>query len=859
MKTKKSLFGIYLFLIFALMLFQAKKSSAVVFNLPNNIKTINVSIGADADISGRHVSRDGAELIPPDCFPSGKVGFEVIAPGGCDLALTQTEDNPVTSYGGGGLFGNSWQERIVSGGCGDLSITAYRRISTIRAGMFSKNTRDLVNLTYNFAYTDTALEGDHIINMTVGGSAGSCYDYPNVFGYPDGYPQLTYTYDDGSGNIVTEGPLAIAPWATPATNISVTLRFPEAASKYDLAISAGGGQEAVIIQSLENPLKVIVKEGENPKDDLDIAFSITQDPSNGKASFSETEILREVTIPTGPDGISQTLFKLGNKIGSYKVTASCAGDAQCEPQSVTFSVNALPAYLDRESPNDDPNLEAIIHTVSQPLDLAVKTQESSATANVIADVEINWSGEGPAPFSFPQQTLFTDTNGLSKITTLLIKPLNYLFTASSFDAEPSEEEFRVCGKLNINNWKQYEGGWENGVYDNTTLRIRASGCLLTAYAQILQYLGIDTDPAQLNTWLIGDNGFNPGGRIRPISMRNYSMTFDQSVLFETERAFSEELIDNELSSGKPVIAFLYSISSSPYSVAASSGSHFIVITGKCKDTYLVNDPGHGTWRIKTLDDYISELRRNYANPLFWRVRNVRTVNQLPDDFSYIGTSGRSPVHLLLTDPLGRKVGYNPSAPPYGWAMWDHYHEMPNSAYEPEGGLPVDPNDPHNRPPVVRELKIGPVEIRGDYKLEVVGTGDGIYHIDMLLINKNGEILLDSTSLGLASSNTKDHFSFSYDPLSSQPVPIIKNVTLMTLQKDLNTAFNIGLIDNQGIYNSLKKKIGAAISAQWRGKAKVIRNILQSFINELEAQRNKHIKDEAYQVLKNDVEVLLGPS
>ena len=67
----------------------------------------------------------------------------------------------------------------------------------------------------------------------------------------------------------------------------------------------------------------------------------------------------------------------------------------------------------------------------------------------------------------------------------------------------------------------------------------------------------------------------------------------------------------------------------------------------------------------------------------------------------------------------------------------------------------------------------------------------------------------------------------------------------------------GTVDNAGIANSLIKKLENAQKQLEKEKTKQAINLLNAFLNELEAQHGKHITDEVYTYLKEKVEGLIG--
>lgn len=71
------------------------------------------------------------------------------------------------------------------------------------------------------------------------------------------------------------------------------------------------------------------------------------------------------------------------------------------------------------------------------------------------------------------------------------------------------------------------------------------------------------------------------------------------------------------------------------------------------------------------------------------------------------------------------------------------------------------------------------------------------------------------------------------------------------------AFSLGWITNQGIENNLDAKLENAKKKLEQGNANAARNVLEAFINEVEAQNGKHLTSEAYGLMKYNVEYLIS--
>lgn len=90
------------------------------------------------------------------------------------------------------------------------------------------------------------------------------------------------------------------------------------------------------------------------------------------------------------------------------------------------------------------------------------------------------------------------------------------------------------------------------------------------------------------------------------------------------------------------------------------------------------------------------------------------------------------------------------------------------------------------------------------------------------------------------------------PLSFSPLAAID-----TLVSYKHQALTLGWITNQGVANSLDQKLENARKQLERGNNKAAKNILEALLNEVEAQKDKHLTSEAYALLKYNAEYLIS--
>jgi len=89
-----------------------------------------------------------------------------------------------------------------------------------------------------------------------------------------------------------------------------------------------------------------------------------------------------------------------------------------------------------------------------------------------------------------------------------------------------------------------------------------------------------------------------------------------------------------------------------------------------------------------------------------------------------------------------------------------------------------------------------------------------------------------------------------------PDPFIAAEFLDTLASYKHQAFALGWITNKGILNSLDQKLDNVRKQLGRDNTNTAKNILNAFIKEVEAQKDKHLTSEAYALLKYNAEYLI---
>lgn len=324
----------------------------------------------------------------------------------------------------------------------------------------------------------------------------------------------------------------------------------------------------------------------------------------------------------------------------------------------------------------------------------------------------------------------------------------------TYSLQNSNVEFEaICGSdatvLNVPLFLQTDPAWSNelyGSYQTQPNNIGKWGCYMTSAAMIINYYAeqdqspFRTDPGQFNSWLRSNNLYD-GNLFVQASSHTYADQQNVNLFFPSpgridglRNATSDAILDNSLSQDNPAILRV--------NAPSASGQHFVVAIGTTTvnntPTYVINDPIYGQ----------TTLYERYNN----QYTSIRLFTAQSSERRTLAISAHSPVELLVTDPLGRKTGYDPTT----GTSWN---DIPNTSYTidavaPDGGLGSE------TPEEVKTLFVyGSID--GQYTVEIFGTGQGSYTINAFASDLQGEIT-SQTSQGEATDGSLDTIYLNYD-------------------------------------------------------------------------------------------------
>ena len=106
---------------------------------------------------------------------------------------------------------------------------------------------------------------------------------------------------------------------------------------------------------------------------------------------------------------------------------------------------------------------------------------------------------------------------------------------------------------------------------------------------------------------------------------------------------------------------------------------------------------------------------------------------------------------------------------------------------------------------------------------------------------NAEPSLEQEYFGVTEKGRITEFKLNFNKTPGSVTTMTKMVTLQSLRDDLRLAKQLGYIDNDGILNSLNKKLENAEEQYKKGQKEAAKNMLEALIKEVKAQTDKHIK------------------
>lgn len=326
-------------------------------------------------------------------------------------------------------------------------------------------------------------------------------------------------------------------------------------------------------------------------------------------------------------------------------------------------------------------------------------------------------------------------------------------------------QFRLSSSLVAPLFYQTDSQWAGEPYYSAPGKtIGLVGCNLTSIAMITRYYGdfhgstATINPLDYNTWLKGKGLTNDAAVQTSVTAYAKAKGFKLYTPRDYITGPDDAQLDEYLRSGNPVELKVSSAQS-------STGIHFVVATGITYvggvKTYSINDPIFGQTTLKEKYNNRYESMTKFAATAV-NVRQLVAAAGVPKTLPLKagrGTLVEAQFELIVTDPLGRKTGFDPET---GIA----YDDIPDASYVTQAIAAADGSG------VAFEEKFvvmsNPVD--GAYTVEVMGTGSGDYAMDVAGISWDGELSVLNFS-GTVAAGSVETQSISYNSAVGIPTAV----------------------------------------------------------------------------------------
>jgi hypothetical protein len=245
-------------------------------------------------------------------------------------------------------------------------------------------------------------------------------------------------------------------------------------------------------------------------------------------------------------------------------------------------------------------------------------------------------------------------------------------------------------------------------------------------AMTLGYHGVAVDPPALNDWLVENRGYS-NGNIDFFKVAEYARVVGgRNIQFmgRTDGA-NDAAVERLTCEYGPQIVPVWGSAHPPGSPRTGNPrGHFVVTTGRDepRTTFLISDPAGGVKRTFEGEDYANAYGgyRQFRGPEF----------QVVDELNGLVFFVHSPAELLVTDPAGRRTGFDAVA-------GRSYSEIPGASYGANRIDDLTDGSPTASSGTNEFVKTTPMD--GDYTVSVMGTGTGTYDLDLRAYSGHGDL------------------------------------------------------------------------------------------------------------------------
>jgi Peptidase_C39 like family len=474
--------------------------------------------------------------------------------------------------------------------------------------------------------------------------------------------------------------------------------------------------------------------------------------------------------------------------------------------------------------------------------LAINALSGLTIHSVKIDPATNMVGFDPSRISFTSSQIQVDWQNLPFNTGTIVK----------LDINGNGS----CSTIVKAKWGQCQGKpgpWGGDQYNSDVGTTMCSeGCATTALAMALNSAGvvslpkdstgfINIDPGSLNVFMTSTpNDYDDDHNVSfvtttlDVSGATLAQRAGKQLHFDDSLSGSSSLSDlkDKVCQGHPIIVAVPPVAKCIV-LPGPIGGHFVLVTGEHDDSagnphFDIDDPGCAT--ITSLDAYSNAFK-------------IRGFVADPSDVSTLEVSVGNNADVLVTDLSGNQTGFDPVTSIIK-------KDIPRSSYSRD--FLTDNDTGQQSTGITHSVDIFQ-PTQGTYNVTVLGIQLGTYRLLVSPFSTDGSPQPRPNVTGIAAPGSTTSFQIQFVPSSGSISTITRAASFQGTLDDIKNSVLIGLIDNEGIGNSLSQKIRNAANAT--GQARI--NILRAFIKEINAQAGQHINGAAIDVLLSDANSLIA--
>lgn len=344
------------------------------------------------------------------------------------------------------------------------------------------------------------------------------------------------------------------------------------------------------------------------------------------------------------------------------------------------------------------------------------------------------------------------------------------------------------------------------------------GCAMTSAAMVFNYHNITKlpdgqilDPGTLNTWLkIQSDGYIGEGLVNWNALSRLS-----KVAKSQNPAFSYDALENSRVNGFAETQLKEDLENNIPGILEVP-NHFVVGKGTSGGSVLIHDPFYSRVNLSDYGNTFKSLRRFVPSNT---------------DLSSVLLVVPEGITLGVKDESGNIVGEG--------YLQDPIHDDVGGGVNPKAFYVYEVQKP--------EL--------GNYIIKVSSDTTKQYELKQYAYDENGNVKI-LTSQGILEAGGVDTFNLSYNKGNVASSKVVEAATFTSFLADLDLLYAQGKIKNLGIYITLKTNTRLAQMFNGMGIKAAAKAHLNTVMTMLDSQRKKNITEDAYQILKPQVQLLL---